>query len=103
MSDLTPEQREAVREKYGTPTSEKKIEGLGALGLLAGLAGTLIVLRKRSFFAVALSHATFPGGVMFAVQNEKDFICPQNMKHAIHVLSARRIEPTTRPSCLRLF
>lgn len=37
------------------------------LGALAGLAGTLIVLRGRSFFAVALSHATFPGGVIFAL------------------------------------
>lgn len=37
------------------------------LGLLSGVAGTLIVIRRRSFFAVALSHATFPGGVAFAV------------------------------------
>jgi ABC-type Mn2+/Zn2+ transport system permease subunit len=37
------------------------------LGLLGGIAGTLIVVRRRSFFAVALSHATFPGGVIFAV------------------------------------
>lgn len=37
------------------------------LGLLSGIAGTLIVVRRRSFFAVALSHATFPGGVIFAV------------------------------------
>lgn len=40
---------------------------LSLLGLLAGVAGTLIVLRRRSFFAVALSHATFPGGVVFAL------------------------------------
>lgn len=40
---------------------------LGLLGLISGLAGTLIVLRRRSFFAVALSHATFPGGVVFAI------------------------------------
>ncbi|MFC5337411.1 metal ABC transporter permease [Leucobacter denitrificans] len=40
---------------------------LTILGLLAGVAGTLIVFRRRSFFAVALSHATFPGGVVFAV------------------------------------
>ncbi|WP_449282000.1 metal ABC transporter permease [Leucobacter sp.] len=40
---------------------------LALLGLLSGLAGTLIVLRRRSFFAVALSHATFPGGVVFAI------------------------------------
>lgn len=37
------------------------------LGLLAGIAGSLIVFRGRSFFAVALSHATFPGGVIFAL------------------------------------
>ena len=37
------------------------------LGLLSGIAGTRIVVRRRSFFAVALSHATFPGGVIFAV------------------------------------
>lgn len=40
---------------------------LSLLGLLSGLAGTVIVLRRRSFFAVALSHATFPGGVVFAI------------------------------------
>lgn len=40
---------------------------ISLLGLLSGIAGTLIVLRRRSFFAVALSHATFPGGVIFAV------------------------------------
>lgn len=40
---------------------------LTLLGLLSGVVGTLIVLRRRSFFAVALSHATFPGGVIFAV------------------------------------
>ena len=40
---------------------------LTLLGLLSGIAGTLIVLRRRSFFAVALSHATFPGGVVFAI------------------------------------
>lgn len=40
---------------------------LTLLGLLSGVIGTLIVLRRRSFFAVALSHATFPGGVVFAI------------------------------------
>lgn len=40
---------------------------ISLLGLLSGIAGTLIVLRRRSFFAVALSHATFPGGVVFAI------------------------------------
>lgn len=40
---------------------------LSLLALLGSLAGLLIVLRQRSFFAVALSHATFPGGVIFAI------------------------------------
>jgi len=40
---------------------------LALLGLLGGVVGTLIVLRRRAFFAVALSHATFPGGVVFAL------------------------------------
>lgn len=40
---------------------------LTLLGLLSGVVGTIIVLRRRSFFAVALSHATFPGGVVFAI------------------------------------
>lgn len=40
---------------------------LTLLGLVSGVAGSLAVLRERSFFAVALSHASFPGGVIFAV------------------------------------
>lgn len=40
----------------------------GALvGVLCGLVGVLIVLRRRAFFTVALSHATFPGGVLAAI------------------------------------
>lgn len=37
------------------------------LGLLSGLVGTIVILRKRSFFTVALTHATFPGGVVAAI------------------------------------
>lgn len=37
------------------------------LGLLSGVVGTLAVLRKRAFYTVALSHATFPGGVIAAL------------------------------------
>ncbi len=37
------------------------------LGALSGIVGTLVVLRKRSFFTVALTHATFPGGVVAAI------------------------------------
>lgn len=36
-------------------------------GALAGLVGTLVVLRKRAFFTTALTHATFPGAVIAAV------------------------------------
>lgn len=37
------------------------------LGLLSGIVGTLAVWRKRAFFTVAISHATFPGGVLAAI------------------------------------
>lgn len=37
------------------------------VGLLCGLVGCLVVLRRRAFFTVALTHATFPGGVVAAV------------------------------------
>ena len=37
------------------------------VGLLSGLVGTLVVLRRRAFFTVALTHATFPGGVVAAI------------------------------------
>ncbi|MDJ1371746.1 metal ABC transporter permease [Gulosibacter molinativorax] len=37
------------------------------VGALAGLVGTIVVLRQRAFFTVALTHATFPGGVAAAL------------------------------------
>ncbi|MGE9268568.1 MAG: iron chelate uptake ABC transporter family permease subunit [Verrucomicrobiales bacterium] len=44
------------------------ILGTALLGLSSGLVGTLLLLRKRSLFGDALSHATLPGiGVAFAV------------------------------------
>ncbi|WP_282825005.1 metal ABC transporter permease [Gulosibacter sediminis] len=37
------------------------------VGLLCGIVGSLVVLRQRAFFTVALTHATFPGGVLAAI------------------------------------
>jgi zinc/manganese transport system permease protein len=37
------------------------------IGVLCGIVGTIVVLRERSFFTVALTHATFPGGVIAAI------------------------------------
>ncbi|GGA67647.1 anchored repeat-type ABC transporter permease subunit [Pseudoclavibacter endophyticus] len=37
------------------------------IGVLCGLVGVLVVLRRRAFFTVALTHATFPGGVLAAI------------------------------------
>jgi zinc/manganese transport system permease protein len=34
------------------------------VGILTGLVGTFVVLRKRVLFAQALTHATFPGAVI---------------------------------------
>lgn len=36
------------------------------VGLLSGLVGVLVLLRQRAFYTVALTHATFPGGVFAA-------------------------------------
>jgi manganese/iron transport system permease protein len=36
------------------------------LGVLCGLVGTVVVLRRRAFFTQALTHATFPGAVLAA-------------------------------------
>lgn len=37
------------------------------VGALAGLAGVLVVLRKRVLFAQALTHATFPGAIIATI------------------------------------
>ena len=37
------------------------------VGVLSGIIGTLVILRQRAFFTVALTHATFPGGVIAAI------------------------------------
>lgn len=37
------------------------------VGALCGMVGTIVVLRQRAFFTVALTHATFPGGVLAAI------------------------------------
>jgi len=37
------------------------------IGALSGLVGTLVLLRRRTFFAQALTHATFPGAVAAAL------------------------------------
>ncbi|GAA2226038.1 metal ABC transporter permease [Herbiconiux moechotypicola] len=36
------------------------------IGVLCGLVGTVVVLRRRAFFTQALTHATFPGAVVAA-------------------------------------
>lgn len=37
------------------------------VGALCGLVGVLVLLRRRAFFTMALTHATFPGGVAAAI------------------------------------
>lgn len=37
------------------------------VGALCGLVGVLVVLRRRAFFAMALTHSTFPGAVLAVV------------------------------------
>lgn len=37
------------------------------VGVLCGLVGTLVVLRRRVFFTVAIGHAAFPGAVAASI------------------------------------
>jgi zinc/manganese transport system permease protein len=37
------------------------------IGALSGLVGVLVVIRRRAFFATALTHATFPGAIAAVV------------------------------------
>ena len=46
---------------------EKALLASVVIGALSGLVGTLVVLRRRTFFAQALTHATFPGAVGAAI------------------------------------
>ena len=46
---------------------EKALLASVVIGALCGLVGALVVLRRRTFFAQALTHATFPGAVGAAV------------------------------------
>ena len=46
---------------------EKAVLAAVLIGALCGLVGTLVLLRRRTFFAQALTHATFPGAVAAAL------------------------------------
>jgi zinc/manganese transport system permease protein len=46
---------------------EKAVLAAVVIGALSGLVGTLVLLRRRTFFAQALTHATFPGAVAAAM------------------------------------
>jgi ABC-type Mn2+/Zn2+ transport system permease subunit len=46
---------------------EKAVLAAILIGALSGLVGALVVLRRRTFFAQALTHATFPGAVGAAI------------------------------------
>lgn len=46
---------------------EKALLAATVIGALCGLVGTLVLLRRRTFFAQALTHATFPGAVAAAL------------------------------------
>lgn len=49
------------------PLLDRTLAAALVVGVLCGLVGTLVVLRRRAFFTVALTHATFPGGVIAAL------------------------------------
>lgn len=49
--------------------------GTAALGLIAGMLGTFVVLRKRALIGDTLAHATLPGvALAFLLTGEREFL-----------------------------
>lgn len=46
---------------------ERALVAAMLIGAVSGLVGAIVVLRRRTFFAQALTHATFPGAMIAAL------------------------------------
>lgn len=58
---------DAVQAALGSDFYQRAMIECAVLGLLSGVIGVHILLRRLPFFVVALSHATFPGLVLASI------------------------------------
>jgi ABC-type Mn2+/Zn2+ transport system permease subunit len=61
-------------QTLSTPLMVRALIEVVVVGLVAGLAGVHVVLRKQSFFTLAVSHATFPGVVIASILGVSIFL-----------------------------
>lgn len=57
----------SIAEVARSPLLRRAVVEAALVGALCGAVGVHVVLRRLPFFAIALSHATFPGVVLAAV------------------------------------
>ena len=64
---------ENIHHLLGDHTFQIVALGTGLLGLVSGVVGTYITLRKESLLGDALSHAALPGiGLAFMIMGYKN-------------------------------
>ena len=64
----------ALWTTMNTPLLRRALLEVVLVGALGGVVGVHVVLRRQSFFTLALSHATFPGVVLASVAGISLFI-----------------------------
>ncbi|MGH9264849.1 MAG: metal ABC transporter permease [Acidimicrobiales bacterium] len=57
----------ALGESLGSPFFQRALVEAVLVGVVAGVVGVHVLLRRLPFFVVAMSHATFPGVVIASV------------------------------------
>lgn len=54
-------------DSFGSPLFRRALLEAVLVGLLAGVVGVHVILRRLPFFVTAMSHATFPGVVLASI------------------------------------
>ena len=84
----------ALWTTMSTPLMMRALLEVVLVGALAGATGVHVVLRRQSFFTLALSHATFPGVVLASIAGLSIFVGGLAFglvfAVAVHLLSRQR-------------
>lgn len=64
----------AVLDSLGQPFFRRALLEAVLVGAVAGIVGVHVLLRRLSFFVVAMSHATFPGVVLASILGASLFL-----------------------------
>jgi manganese/iron transport system permease protein len=65
---------DAIVDNLGRPYFQRALLEAVLVGVLAGVVGVHVVLRRLQFFVVAMSHATFPGVVLASIAGISLFV-----------------------------